>query len=284
MKIRVSPNEQFSLFAVVLLFIGAVSLSPRMEKLAHDLAPFITVIWGQCELFKKEHPEFAENKRLAAVCEAASEIDKVILGAVAERRERKTELPEDLLNREVRAVTALPCFESVEFELALADDLPPLPDYTPPTALHRAIVNICSNAKHAMEGWRELPLYDSSGSVPGLGTAAPKCGVVRIETRVVRTELYGDVIALTIADNGPGMSGAQLLAMVSRMNGGPEAIHDGHGHGLQIVKAFADRMGGRVDVRSVEGEGTTFTIVFPVQPMKMVGLEELLLPVVEKVA
>ena len=38
----------------------------------------------------------------------------------------------------------------------------------------------------------------------------------------------------------------------------------GTGLGLSIVRAFLDKMGGQVMVKSVEGQGTTFAVTLPV--------------------
>jgi two-component system sensor histidine kinase/response regulator len=43
----------------------------------------------------------------------------------------------------------------------------------------------------------------------------------------------------------------------------------GAGSGLAIVKGIVDLHGGRVDIQSVEGEGSTFTISLPIQPQEV---------------
>ena len=40
---------------------------------------------------------------------------------------------------------------------------------------------------------------------------------------------------------------------------------EGAGLGLAVCRALMERMGGRVEAESVEGEGTTFTVTLPVE-------------------
>ena len=71
------------------------------------------------------------------------------------------------------------------------------------------------------------------------------------------------MLAVSVADTGPGMTEAVQARLLERMRGGAESIRDGHGHGLQIVHGFAQLMGGEVFLESVPGEGTKFTITLP---------------------
>lgn len=79
---------------------------------------------------------------------------------------------------------------------------------------------------------------------------------------VVTVRLDGGT--LTVADQGPGISPADLPHVFDRFYRASDArTQPGSGLGLSIVRRAAERHGGSVDVFSVPGEGATFTMVVP---------------------
>ena len=76
----------------------------------------------------------------------------------------------------------------------------------------------------------------------------------------------GPVAVIEISDDGPGIPAAALPHVFDRLyqadNQGDRRGR-GTGLGLAIVSELATRLGGRVDVRSVEGSGTSFSVRFP---------------------
>lgn len=71
---------------------------------------------------------------------------------------------------------------------------------------------------------------------------------------------------LTVADTGEGIDAGHLPHIFERFyKVSPErGEKDGSsGLGLYIVKTTAEAMGGTVEVESVPGKGTVFTLTFP---------------------
>ena len=78
----------------------------------------------------------------------------------------------------------------------------------------------------------------------------------------VRAAVSGTDVVITVADTGIGMSEEnqkKIFDKFFRVGGGG----GGTGVGLAVVKAFAELHGGRVSVKSVEEEGSEFTVVLP---------------------
>jgi signal transduction histidine kinase len=73
------------------------------------------------------------------------------------------------------------------------------------------------------------------------------------------------VCVLSIADTGIGIQPGDLDAIFYRFKKSAGAAEDGYGLGLAIVKSIADYHSVNIDVKSVVGEGTTFTVSFPRQ-------------------
>ncbi len=82
----------------------------------------------------------------------------------------------------------------------------------------------------------------------------------------VTTQADGDVLELVVADTGVGIS-PEDLTRVGRpyeQAGGSEQRAAGTGLGLSLVRAFAELHGGRMEIESRLGEGTTVTVRMPV--------------------
>lgn len=101
--------------------------------------------------------------------------------------------------------------------------------------LRQVLVNLLTNAREAQPqgGWVEL-------------TVAAKGGLARVSVR----------------DGGPGVPAAAREGLFK-----PFATTKpmGTGLGLSIAQALVERMGGRIDVDSVEGEGSCFTVWLPLR-------------------
>ena len=85
------------------------------------------------------------------------------------------------------------------------------------------------------------------------------------------------VVWYTIADNGIGMSEEfqkHLFEEFSQEKGDARTQYSGHGLGMSIVKRYLELMGGTISVWSQQGEGSSFTIEFPME----VYLDEAVLP------
>jgi light-regulated signal transduction histidine kinase (bacteriophytochrome) len=77
----------------------------------------------------------------------------------------------------------------------------------------------------------------------------------------IRTYTEGPYIVLLVQDNGLGLSTSQqtkLFTMFKRMHTHVE----GSGIGLYIVKRIIENNGGKIDVESEQGKGTTFKVYF----------------------
>ena len=117
---------------------------------------------------------------------------------------------------------------------------------------------------------------------PERRTAAgkPRKGTLR-----VGAELRGDRLIVTVADDGAGLDAGAVRAELERRGISPpsddadliQALADarvstraeatalsGRGVGLDVVRAAAARIGGRLEARWAQGRGTTFTLECPV--------------------
>ena len=108
-----------------------------------------------------------------------------------------------------------------------------------PTQLETALLNAALNARDAMEGEGELVL----------GTA--DCNLDD-----------QPAVCIIVQDNGPGISD-DVLSRVFEPFFTTKEIGKGTGLGLSQVHGFAAQAGGRAEIGSSEGEGTTLRIYLP---------------------
>ncbi len=126
--------------------------------------------------------------------------------------------------------------------IEIAADLPPVSGNA--HWLVRALMNLISNAqKYGREG----------GTVTVRATCAD-----------------GREVLLDVSDDGPGIPLDAQPRLFDRFYRVPQMKDKAHGTGLglAIVKSIMERHGGRVAVESAPGEGATFSLILPVQPVR----------------
>jgi len=132
---------------------------------------------------------------------------------------------------------------SFTVERAFSSDLPPV--MADPVSLTRAVHNLITNAiKYSgSERWIRISIF---------------------------TE--GQWVRLTVEDRGVGISSADLPHIFEPFYRGRTAVEaqiHGSGIGLSLVKQAIDQHGGRVNVTSSPGSGSTFSMALPVtQPLE----------------
>lgn len=91
-----------------------------------------------------------------------------------------------------------------------------------------------------------------------------------VEVRISQQAVVNDVVhlAFSVADDGIGMRESFLDHLFDAYEQEEEATartYGGSGLGLSIVKNLVEMMGGRITVKSVYGEGSTFEVSLPVR-------------------
>lgn len=120
---------------------------------------------------------------------------------------------------------------------------------TIPGGVRRIIMNLLGNSLK----------YTSSGSIRV--TLSQEWG------RTKRMRASGQLVRLTVADTGRGISEEFLRENLYQAFAQEDRLAPGLGLGLNVVKKVANSLGGRVTVDSEIGLGTTVTVLMPLQPV-----------------
>jgi signal transduction histidine kinase len=81
---------------------------------------------------------------------------------------------------------------------------------------------------------------------------------------IISSDADTDDVTIRIRDTGSGI-GPDVLPRIFEPYFSTKSAADGTGLGLPITKRIVEKHGGRLEVASVLGEGTTFTIVLPIE-------------------
>jgi len=159
------------------------------------------------------------------------------------------------------AATAKPLFEKRHNALTLELDADTGGMHADQTKVRQVLFNLLSNASK----------FTENGTVVLAVSRRPEAGKPGVELRVT--------------DSGIGMTAEQigkLFQPFTQADASTTRKFGGTGLGLTIVKRFCELMGGRIDVASESGRGTTFTVWLPaeVAPTPSTSMADISLPTV----
>jgi signal transduction histidine kinase/ActR/RegA family two-component response regulator len=120
-----------------------------------------------------------------------------------------------------------------------------------PTHIHQIMMNLCTNANHAMM---------KTGGILNV-----KLDAVRIDQKTadkIPNLKKGEYIRLTISDTGHGMD-LKTKERIFEPFFTRKEVGSGSGLGLSVVHGIINNYGGAIVVDSIPGKGTTFMIYLP---------------------
>lgn len=216
-----------------------------VANISHDLRTPLTSIQGFTERLADESTPEPERRRYAeVVATRIQELDGLLgdllelsrLQALPVVRRQPLDLAE--LFRE-QVIARMPEIEqaNLTLDVDLPDDLPPVA--ADGHLIARALQNLLTNALRHGDGASRL---------------------------TVSAARSGDGVALRVADDGPGIPAADVPMLFERYYRGTSATarhSSGSGLGLAIVRQIAESHGGRISVKTADGQGTAFILWLP---------------------
>ncbi|GEM98338.1 hybrid sensor histidine kinase/response regulator [Methylobacterium radiotolerans] len=217
---------------------------------AHDFNNLLTIIRSSVDFLRRpELPEARKVRYLDAVSETVDRAAKLTgqLLAFARRQSLKPEIFD--VGSKLRGIADM--LDTVTgARVHVTVDVPDEPCFARAdlSQFETALVNMAVNARDAMDGEGRLALRLACGKeMPQIrGHAASPAAFV----------------VLSVTDTGSGIAPEQLARIFEPFFTTKE-VGKGTGLGLSQVFGFAKQSGGDVNVSSVLGEGTTFTLYLP---------------------
>ncbi|MDD2462375.1 MAG: ATP-binding protein [Desulfobulbus sp.] len=221
--------------------------------IAHDFNNILAPIMGRAELMLVENPGNADiMEHCRGIIDASRRARDLVKQILTFSRQVDQEiLPvciADIIQEVVKLVRpTLPA--TIDIDCQLPDKCPRV--MADSTQLHQVLMNLITNAYHAME--------DTGGQLR-LRLETITLGLGAFTNLSIPPGLYQQ---LTIADTGHGMD-ETTMAKIFDPYFTTKPRGKGTGLGLAVVLGILRGYGGEIRVASKPGEGTTFTLYFPV--------------------
>ncbi|MBA7803355.1 response regulator [Citrobacter freundii] len=226
--------------------------------LAHDFNNLLAVIIGSLDLVSPDSPDAPRINRALKAAERGALLTQRLLAFSRKQslHPHAVELKTLLENLGELMRHSLPATMTLEIEA----QSPAWPAWIDVSQLENAIINLVMNARDAMDG---------------------QAGTIKIRSwnqRVTRSDgRKQDMVMLEVADQGCGMS-QEIKAQVFEPFFTTKQTGSGSGLGLSMVYGFVRQSGGRVEIESAPGQGTTVRLqlpraIVPVQPQDIPVVE-----------
>jgi PAS domain S-box-containing protein len=221
--------------------------------IAHDFNNILSAILGSTELALMEtQKESAVTQNLHQVYEAgnrAKDLVKQILTVARQSDNVMTQICVASITKEALKLIRASLPSTIEIEQKIESESLIIGDST---QIHQIIMNLCTNAAHAMEekgGVLKVSLSDaevSSNSKNKNFNFKP-----------------GNYIKLVVSDNGVGIPN-DVIKSIFEPYFTTKKLGEGTGLGLAIAHGIVEAHGGEITVDTAVGAGTKFTVYLPI--------------------
>ncbi len=232
--------------------------------IAHDFNNILAAIFGFTEICLLEvDKDSPTRQKLEKILEAAGRARDLVKQILTFSRSADTPRQPvrliSIVKETVKLLTAsLP--STIEIRANLLSEEAVMAD---PTGLHQVLMNLCTNAAHAMR---------ESGGVMEIG-------LITVELDLDFARLHpgitaGQFIKLSVSDTGHGMEDEVKERLFDPFFT-TKAENEGSGMGLAVVHGIVSGCGGTMIVSSELGQGSTFNVYFPVHVMPVAPKKDL---------
>jgi len=248
-ELRASQRRERELERQLLHSQKLEALGTLAGGMAHDLNNALMPILALSKLVLEEMPEGSNGREdletIVRASERARDLVQRILAFSRKQEMVKGKVDLALATREALRLLrpALPATVQLVEHIG---EVPPL--LGDPGQIQQVIVNLITNAVQAV------------GNRSGTVTVTVSPAAERLPS--VRQEGEAAAIRLSVTDTGCGIDEATLDRIFEPFFT-TKNVGEGTGLGLSVAHGIVTEHGGRIDVRSVPGAGTEFTVLLP---------------------
>ena len=218
--------------------------------IAHDFNNILSAIIGHAELaiLNRRNPDNASrhlDQVLSASKRAAQLVQQILTFSRQNDLERKPLQIGPLIHEGLKMLRAsLP--SSIDIDCQIDDNHGMV--MADPTQIHQVLMNLCTNAAHAMQGKQ--------------GRLRIVLDCLTITSKQASPLKPGAYLRMSVEDNGHGMD-CTIMDRIFDPYFSTKKSGEGTGLGLAVVHGIISGYGGRVEVQSQPEKGTQFTIYLP---------------------
>ena len=221
--------------------------------IAHDFNNVLSAIVGYAELLKLDLPlNNPQSGYLEEVLRASNRAKNLVHQILTFSRKTEKEIKPVAVAQiadEVLKLLRASLPSNIEIIKHLETDALVMAD---PTHIHQIIMNLCTNAGHAMR--------EKGGT---LEVRIKKVGLDAIFTSQYPQLEVGTYLMLTVNDTGHGMPKDVMERIFDPFYTTKEK-GEGTGMGLAVVHGIVESYGGIIDAYSESGKGTSFSVILPI--------------------
>jgi nitrogen-specific signal transduction histidine kinase/CheY-like chemotaxis protein len=231
--------------------------------IAHDFNNLLGLIIGYTEMSEKTAPSGGKfQKNINKVLTAADRAKELVKQILAFSRQSEVERIPMQIEPSIKEGLKM-LRSSIPSTISIIKDIKPLQAVimADPTQVHQILINLCTNAYHAME---------TEG-----GTLSVSIKQISIESveQAENLKVYpGEFIELIVADTGCGIT-KENVEKIFDPYFTTKSVNKGTGMGLSIIFGIMSSYGGAITVESEQGKGSIFHLYFPIVEEKTVQPE-----------
>ena len=221
--------------------------------IAHEFNNVLGIILGNAELAMDDVPYWnTARESLKEIRKASFRAKDVIRQILSFARKTMTALKPIEINTVVKESLKL-IRVSIPAMVDIQSNIPSGPSMIlgDSTEIHQIVINLCTNAAHAMKASGGTLEVSISEVTLDEGTAS------RYEDLSP-----GDFVKLTVRDTGEGIT-PDVLEKAFEPYFTTKEFGAGSGMGLAVVYGIVKKCKGAIDIESTVGEGTNVTVLFP---------------------
>lgn len=230
---------------------------------AHDFNNILSAIQGYSEMVMYELPEFSSEKmsmeKVLYACHRAKNLIRQIL-TFSRRSSEVTRSPLDIhdIVQETMQLIRASTPATIEIVTDINRDCGTI--LGDPTQIHQVVMNICTNAAHAMDekgGVMTVTLKANELTRDALNNIGTTSNL--LTSKPVKPGRY---VTISIQDTGNGIT-PQNMDRIFDPYFTTKPTGKGAGMGLAVVHGIVQNIGGMITVESIFGEGTIFRVWLP---------------------
>ena len=236
--------------------------------IAHDFNNMLAAIMGYTELAGLDAPDGTTMKynleQALKAADRARSLVKQILAFSRKGEQERNPLELHVIIKEALKLLRASLPSTVDIVQIINEESGCV--IADPTQVHQVLMNLCTNAAHAME--------EKGGTL--------EVRLAPVELGDADTSMFSDLhpgpyLKLTVKDTGTGIAPAIVDRIFDPFFTTKE-VSKGTGMGLSVVHGIIKSHGGSITVDSRPGKGTTFTILLPQAQVQASAQYETALP------